>query len=103
MENSLEFPGFPKIVSLDVIFKLKFRLTNISNKNINLVSCVYLQKGVKCQMFLETTREKSGCLENWLFCSQRIIISALKLGKKCNFKSTKTHFLLFQKWQKNQF
>ena len=23
-----------------------------------------------------------------------------KIGKKCNFKSTKTHFLLFQKWQK---
>ena len=26
--------------------------------------------------------------------------SALKLGKKCNFKSTKTHFLHFQTWQK---
>ena len=27
-----------------------------------------------------------------------------KIGKKCNFKITKTHFLLFQKWQKkNQF
>ena len=26
--------------------------------------------------------------------------SALKLEKKCNFKSTKAHFLLFQKWQK---
>ena len=54
MENSLEFPGLPKIVSLDVIFKLKFRLTN-SNKN----NLVYLQKGVKCQMFLGTTREKA--------------------------------------------
>ena len=29
--------------------------------------------------------------------------SAQKLEKKCNFKSTKTHFLQFQKWQKNQF
>ena len=28
---------------------------------------------------------------------------ALKLEKKCNFKSTKTHFLPFQKWQKNKF
>ena len=78
-----------------VIFKLKFRLMNISNKNINLVSCVYLQKGVKCQMFLETTREKSGCLENWLFCSQRIIDFGIgwnfthcsKIGKMCNFKN----------------
>ena len=26
-----------------------------------------------------------------------------KIGKKCNFKSTKTHFLLSQKWQKNNF
>ena len=29
--------------------------------------------------------------------------SALKLEKKCNFKSTKTHFLLFQKWPKINF
>ena len=29
--------------------------------------------------------------------------SALKLEKKCNFKSTKTHFLQFQKWQKINF
>ena len=29
--------------------------------------------------------------------------SALKLEKKCNFKSAKTHFLLFQKWQKINF
>ena len=29
--------------------------------------------------------------------------SALKLEKKCNFKSTKTHFLLFQKWQRINF
>ena len=28
---------------------------------------------------------------------------ALKLGKKGNFKSTKTHFLPFQKWQKINF
>ena len=28
---------------------------------------------------------------------------ALKSGKKCNFKSTKTHFSQFQKWQKNIF
>ena len=26
-----------------------------------------------------------------------------KIGKKCNFKSTKTYFLLFQKWQKINF
>ena len=26
-----------------------------------------------------------------------------KIGKKCNFKSTKTHFLPFQKWQKINF
>ena len=26
-----------------------------------------------------------------------------KIRKKCNFKSTKTHFLQFQKWQKNNF
>ena len=26
-----------------------------------------------------------------------------KIGKKCNLKSTKTHFLQFPKWQKNQF
>ena len=26
-----------------------------------------------------------------------------KIGKKCNFKSTNTHFSQFQKWQKNQF
>ena len=26
--------------------------------------------------------------------------SVLKLEKKCNFKSTKTHYLHFQKWQK---
>ena len=26
--------------------------------------------------------------------------STLKLEKKCNFKSTKTHYLHFQKWQK---
>ena len=26
-----------------------------------------------------------------------------KIGKKCNFKSAKTHYLHFQKWQKNQF
>ena len=29
--------------------------------------------------------------------------SALKLEKECNFKSIKTHFLLFQKWQKKSF
>ena len=29
--------------------------------------------------------------------------SALKLEKKCNFKSTKTHYLHFQKWQKINF
>ena len=28
---------------------------------------------------------------------------ALKLEKKCNFKSTKAHFLRFQKWQKINF
>ena len=33
----------------------------------------------------------------------REIHSALKLEKKCNFQSTKTHFLLFQKWQKINF
>ena len=26
-----------------------------------------------------------------------------KIGKECNFKSTKTHFLQFQKWQKINF
>ena len=26
-----------------------------------------------------------------------------KIGKKCNFKSSKRHYLHFQKWQKNQF
>ena len=26
-----------------------------------------------------------------------------RIGKKCNFKSTKTHYLLFQKWQKINF
>ena len=31
----------------------------------------------------------------WFICS--------KIGKKCHFKSTKTHFLLFQKWQKINF
>ena len=31
------------------------------------------------------------------------IHSALKLGKKCNFKSTKKHHLHFQKWQKINF
>ena len=31
------------------------------------------------------------------------IHSALKLEKKCNFKSTKTHYLHFQKWQKINF
>ena len=29
--------------------------------------------------------------------------SALKLEQKCNFKSAKTHLLLFQKWQKINF
>ena len=29
--------------------------------------------------------------------------SALKLEKKCSFKSTKTHYLHFQKWQKINF
>ena len=29
--------------------------------------------------------------------------SALKLEKKCNFKSTKPHVLQFQKWQKINF
>ena len=32
-----------------------------------------------------------------------IFHSALKLEKKCNFKSTKTHFLRFKKWQKINF
>ena len=27
----------------------------------------------------------------------------IKVEKKCNFQSAKTHFLQFQKWQKNQF
>ena len=31
----------------------------------------------------------------WFICS--------KIGKKCHFKSTKTHSLLFQKWQKINF
>ena len=30
-------------------------------------------------------------------------LSALELEKNCNFKSTKTHYLLFQKWQKINF
>ena len=30
-------------------------------------------------------------------------LSALKLGKKCNFKSVKKHYLHFQKWQKINF
>ena len=29
--------------------------------------------------------------------------STLKLEKKCNFKSTKTHYLYFHKWQKINF
>ena len=31
------------------------------------------------------------------------ITQCSKFGKKCNVKSTKTHFLLFQKWQKINF
>ena len=30
-------------------------------------------------------------------------VCTIKWGKKCNFKSTKRHFLQFQKWQKKQF
>ena len=36
------------------------------------------------------------------FCLDRVLHSALKLEKNCNFKSTKTHFLQFQKWQKKK-
>ena len=36
---------------------------------------------------------------NLLWC----YFSALKLEKKCNFKSTKTHYLHFHKWQKINF
>ena len=32
-----------------------------------------------------------------------MVHSALKLEKKCNFKSTKTHYMHFQKWQKINF
>ena len=32
-----------------------------------------------------------------------LVHNALKLEKKCNFKSTKTHNLYFQKWQKINF
>ena len=35
------------------------------------------------------------CNKNFTQCS--------RIGKKCNFKSTKTHILLFQKWQKINF
>ena len=31
------------------------------------------------------------------------ITQCSKIGKKCNFKSTKTHYLHFQKWQKINF
>ena len=35
---------------------------------------------------------------SYLLCTQ-----CSKIGKKCNFKSTKTHFLPFQKWHKINF
>ena len=41
--------------------------------------------------------------EKKIFKKFSVLHSALKLEKKCNFKSTKTHFLHFQKWHKINF
>ena len=47
----------------------------------------------------KTQKQASSGLPRKLLISH----SALKLEKKCNFKSTKTHYLHFQKCAKNQF
>ena len=72
-----------------------------SNKNA-IHDMGYLESVPK-KIILESS-ERSGPIVLYHFTiSEQKISKGSKIGKKCNFKSTKTHYLLFEKWQKNQF
>ena len=49
----------------------------------------------KEEFFLRKTKNSFNSI-----CPDKPLHSALKLEKKCNFKSAKKHYLHFQKWQK---
>ena len=52
----------------------------------------------KEEFFLRKTKNSFNSI-----CPDKPLHSALKLEKKCNFKSAKKHYLHFQKWQKIHF
>ena len=52
----------------------------------------------KEEFFLRKTKNSFNSI-----CPDKPLHSALKLEKKCNFKSAKKHYLHFQKWQKINF
>ena len=74
-------------------------------------NAVYNSKKSKLNQFIKFFVIKFQIIyvfHNWLFQTKIFVENLLsshcsKIGKKCNFKSTKTHFLLFQKWQKINF
>ena len=53
-----------------------------------------------CEEPNSTSRELESVLKKKY---NHIVSQCSKIGKKCNLKSTKTHYLHFQKSQKNQF
>ena len=78
--------------------------------NENLDECLVCSDQKRDVLFLPCTHVAvcHGCsdrVKKCLICKEYIgkCHSALKLEKKCNFKSAKKHYLHFQKWKKNQF
>ena len=61
----------------------------------------YISIQISSYYMLDHQKVPWTCLQVW--SHHFLMHSALKLEKKCHFKSTKTHFLPFQKWQKINF
>ena len=71
-----------------------FRVKCSSDCLANSLTCL----SKKEEFFLRKTKNSFNSI-----CPDKPLHSALKLEKKCNFKSAKKHYLHFQKWQEINF
>ena len=78
-------------ILIKIVSRFKITITNYSK-----VLCTKVAKTMYCKEFSEQ------CIKTCIHIST-YNAQCSKIGKKCNFKGTKTHFLLFQKWQKINF
>ena len=86
-------------------YGLRVPATRVLGTHLFTIVCVFFQfnKLHHTEKFVCNIQSLLLCIWFIYIFNTTIWNTSLKLEKKCNFKSTKTHFLLFQKWQKINF